>query len=243
MKKILSNAEIESLGSKMVDHFFCGMQYDKEWIDIDALVQGYLGLKVVYVTIMEENMDKIGFLADGKTTILIKEYGKLKRVCYPENTIILDRHLLRPEENAKRRFTLAHEAGHYILNRTRKLKTQAAFRTSPLNYQDVNLNVIMDICNLEEIQANRIAAVLLMPEGLLNLEMNKILGKTILPMYGGDLISPADKAGVEQIINHLQVSYTAFYNRLKELKRIEWRPQEELLKIMFDPKETGYEPW
>ena len=243
MKKILSNAEIESLGSMLVDHYFCGTQYDKEWVDIDALVQDYLGLRVVYVEIKEKDMDKIGFLADGEMSVLIHEYGEVRRVCYPENTIVLDRHLLRASENTKRRFTLAHEAGHYILNRARGLKAQGAFNTSPYNYRDVNLDVLMDTCNLEEIQANRIAAVLLMPEGLLDQEMLKMLGKTYLPLYGGNLISPADKAGIEQIISHLQVSYSAFFNRIRELGKTEVRPQEELLQMLFGSQEAGYEPW
>ena len=243
MKRVLSNVEIECLGSKMVEHYFGGEQYIREWVDIDSLVQVYLGLKVVYVNIQEENADKIGFLADGKRTIRIKEYGKLQDVCYPENTIVLDRYLLNAKENNHRRFVLAHEAGHYILNQAKGLRAQGAFHTSPFGYQGVSLDVIADTCNLEEIQANRIAAVLLMPEGLVRQEMIQIFGRETLPLYDGEHISPDDQERMLQICNHLQVSFSALFNRLKELDLTDWRPYEEYLQNMFSPRRADYEPW
>ena len=34
MKKVLSNAEIECLGSEIINHYFRGEQYNREWVDI-----------------------------------------------------------------------------------------------------------------------------------------------------------------------------------------------------------------
>lgn len=243
LKKVLSNAEIECLGSEIINHYFRGEQYNREWVDIDSLVQTYLGLQVVYVNIKEKNEDKVAFLADGKTTIRIMEYGKIRDVCYPENTIVLDRFFLNAQENDKRRFTLAHEAGHYILNRAKGLRAKAAFRTTPFGYQDVKFDVIADTCNLDEVQANRIAAVLLMPEGLINQEMIRIFGRDTLPLYGGEHVAMDDQERMNQMCSHLQVSYSALKNRLKELGKVEWRPYEELLENLFSKEKLEYEPW
>lgn len=234
MKRVLSNAEIECLGTQMINHYFRGRQYETQWVDIDLLARGCLKLDVVYATIAEDNPDKIGFLADGETPIHIRENGRIKVEYYPEKTIVLDRYLLQTNELTRRRFTLAHEVGHYILQKAKGAEKGGAFNTSPDDYSRVRFHELNDICNLEEVQANRLAAVLLMPENLVDFEMKKLLGRPVLTVFEDNLVLPNDKAAVEQIITRLQVSYPAFMNRLKELGRIEWRPGSEFVQRLFE---------
>ena len=234
LKRIVSNAEIECLGSQMVSRFFRGNEYDTQRVDIDSLVEKYLKLKVVYMTICEDNKDRIGFLSDGRTPLHILERGRVREVCFPENTIVLDRYLLGNEQLTRRRFTLAHEAGHYILNKAKGIDTAGAFNTITSCYERISLHELRETCNLEEIQANRIAAVLLMPENLIDFEMKKFLGSPTLSVFEDNLILPGDKKAVNQIIARMQVSYSAFMNRLKELGRIDWRTGEEYLNLMFE---------
>ena len=124
MQVFISNKEIEQLAEGLVS-VTCGKSPPKT-VDIEAIA-AYLGLPVIYERIKEEDMDKIGFVSDGVTPLAVLRDGKKIGVIFPKDTIVLERFLLEPQENARRRFVLAHEISHVVLNRADPLHTAACF--------------------------------------------------------------------------------------------------------------------
>ena len=69
MKVFISNKEIEEIASGLIQ-VACGPQKSGQ-IDIDSVAR-FLGLPVLYEQIMEEDMDKIGFLSNGSYPLYVK---------------------------------------------------------------------------------------------------------------------------------------------------------------------------
>lgn len=82
--------------------------------DIDDFVSRELGYKVTYESFADSDSDALGFTSDGSTAIYVNRDGERQLVLFPAKRIILDKVLLRKEYEHKRRFVLAHEAGHII---------------------------------------------------------------------------------------------------------------------------------
>ena len=87
-------------------------------------------------------MDKIGFLSNGSYPLYVNRQNQRVGVVFPKDTIILDSFLQRPAENCRRRFVLAHEIGHVLINRADPLlaltvTTIASGATVFKNYRNV----------------------------------------------------------------------------------------------------------
>lgn len=84
---------------------------------IEVTLLGMVTLvRLVYESIASRN-NCLGFVSDGVTTITILRNGRKRKVLYDRDTIVLDKYLQMPGNEAKRRFVLGHEAGHVITNR------------------------------------------------------------------------------------------------------------------------------
>ena len=59
------------------------VQMAARWIDIEGLAN-YLGMTVVFETFAEEDRDKVGFLADGRTPLKIRRRPKHGRRRKPD---------------------------------------------------------------------------------------------------------------------------------------------------------------
>ena len=114
MQVYVSNREIEQIAEGLV-HVACGKPPPKR-IDIDS-VAAYLGLTVRYEKFAESDPDKIGFTSDGKSALTVFRNGQKQRIIFPKETIVLDSFLQYPCESSRRRFTLAHEISHTLINR------------------------------------------------------------------------------------------------------------------------------
>ena len=87
MKVFISNKEIEEIASGLIQ-VACGHQESGQ-IDIDSIAR-FLGLSVLYEQIMEEDMDKIGFLSNGSYPLYVNRQNQRVGVVFPKDTIILD---------------------------------------------------------------------------------------------------------------------------------------------------------
>ena len=85
--------------------------------DIEGFITDFLKLPILYEAFAEDDPSKIGFLSDGITPLIVYRAGKKTPVVFPKDTIVIERFLQRSDESGRRRFTLAHEAAHFILNR------------------------------------------------------------------------------------------------------------------------------
>lgn len=104
--------------------------------------------------------------------------------------------------NPRRRFTIAHEIGHYILHKGDPVHIDRGFR---VNFRDSKSSMAIDF---EEIEANAFAAALLMPE-------KKVI-ETVKKKFkeGIDL---EDNTELKKIADEFEVSQQAMLIRLVNL--------------------------
>ena len=78
MSTYISNRELEELGEGLTRHYLeqAHIHMAARCIDIEGLAN-YLGMTVVFETFAEEDRDKVGFLADGRTPLKIRRKGNI----------------------------------------------------------------------------------------------------------------------------------------------------------------------
>ena len=77
MRSYISYDELEELGETIVRAYINKTRrYNALCVDIEGLVTDYLGLTVVYETIVEDDLNKIAFLSNGKRPLRVVRDGK-----------------------------------------------------------------------------------------------------------------------------------------------------------------------
>ena len=95
MRSYISYDELEELGETIVRAYINKTRrYNALCVDIEGLVTDYLGLTVVYETIVEDDLNKIAFLSNGKRPLRVVRDGKRVEVVFPKNTAVLDKVLV-----------------------------------------------------------------------------------------------------------------------------------------------------
>ena len=234
LKRFISNEEMECLCEAMIKDFFKSKHYTNSLcVDIEAFVTEYLKLPIVYDSFAESDPGRIGYLSDGIRGLWVLRNGTVEQIVYPAKTVVLDRFLLNPSESARKRFTIAHEGAHEMLNRHVPIQNQpaAAFHSEydgSLDYAS-DMNMLKDIMTLNEYCANRAAACFLMPRFLVYRVLKHFKVSRPLILYEGGIPSQDVKLTIQRLADAMGVSYTAFFNRLRELKLFEIRPVEEYI--------------
>ena len=224
MRVYVSNREVEELAEGLIRAVY-GDEMPKQ-IDTE-LVANFLGLKVVYESFAEDERDKIGFVSDGKYPLTVLRDGKKVKVRFPKDTIVLERILLRPEEQTRRRFTLGHEIGHILIDRARPQPARASFNTVYDEERKYSAEELFERMNIGESQANTFSARMLMPKPLLRSKVERFFQRETIPVYGENLFSPRLKPRLCSMAEELGVSYTAMHIQLRDDKLLEHRPVEE----------------
>ena len=166
--KFMTNAEIELTCSQMLDRYFTSLGLKDQImpsVDIDNFVTNFLHCTVVYESIATST-NCLGFVSDGVSKIPILRNGRKRTVLYDRDVIVLDKYLLMPGNESKRRFVLGHEAGHVITGRI--YGNEAAYHNHAFDSEaKYNKQVLIEQFSIYETQADRIAACLLMPKDIL----------------------------------------------------------------------------
>ncbi|MBQ9611728.1 MAG: ImmA/IrrE family metallo-endopeptidase [Lachnospiraceae bacterium] len=162
MSTYISNRELEELGEGLTRHFLENARVQKaaRCIDIEGLAN-YLGMTVVFETFAEEDRDKVGFLADGRTPLKIRRKGSIVSFCFPLGTIVLDSFLRQDKESGRRHFTIAHEIAHSVIEKHNPVPQFHRIYDSEHGYTFQELKAQL---TMTENQADRLAAVILMPQ-------------------------------------------------------------------------------
>ena len=228
MNNYVSLKELDEIAQELIKNF---LKKDKDTVcvDIERFATEYLGLNIKYVNIAENDLQKTGFLGDGETSILIwLKNQKIKYVC-PANTILIDRYFLNEFESNKRRFIIAHETAHYILNKINKRQVSAFHNEfdCELKYSAQQLR---DMMNFSEIQADRLGAALLMPEFIVRRNLCKTIHNKPLTLYGKTYIDRKDKQLIRLMAEMASVSYTSLVIRMKTLKLFQQGDLSEYIK-------------
>ena len=229
MKVFISNKEIEEIASGLIQ-VACGQQKSGQ-IDIDSVAR-FLGLPVLYEQIMEDDMDKIGYLSNGSYPLYVKRDNQRVGIVYPKDTIILDSFLQQPSENCRRRFVLAHEIGHVLINRADPLHNPACFDRDYDQERDYNFQELREHLTLGECQANAMAAMLLMPLPLLQNTLRHHLHRSRLPIYGESVLLPSTKPAIHAMADELGVSFSALLIQLKKYNLVDHREITEYFQKM-----------
>lgn len=185
-----------------------------EKIDIDDFVKNDLRCKVIYENI-SASADSIGYTSDGNRPLKVNRNGRDIEVIFPRYTIVIDKCLLNARLENRRRFTLAHEAGHVIKMMLCSNETGRFCHAGGSMVRDEK--EMHERFSIKEVEANNFAACLLMPESSVMMLMKNMYGDEKIVMYDGDVISEADKRNVSEIAEKMGVSYAAMYYRLKNL--------------------------
>lgn len=218
MRSCFTNNEIEELAEGMM------LQYLGRWkdmplcVDIDGFLAKYLKLPVEYYFFAEDDFGKIGFISDGITPLKVADRNHTVCRIFPKGTVVVDKCLQSQKEEGRRRFTLAHEASHYIMDRT---VSAASFHREYDNERSYSPQELRELLSFREAQVDRLAAALLMPGFMVRNILGRFAGTTALPIYGDNILRLEDKLLVKRMADVMGVSYTAFLIRLKELNLME----------------------
>lgn len=229
MKTFTSFHELDMLGEGLSKEYIKQTHgWDSACFDIEGFITEYLGLTIVYESFAECDKSKIGFLADGNYPLVICRNKKKLSVVFPKDTIVIDKYLLREEESARKRFTLAHEAAHKIIS-LHVPQSVASFHSSFDVEQKYSAEEIRQMFSLKETYANRLAAAILMPSFLVKKALDKYNNGEKIKCFGGMVLAPEVKLNVQVMADSLGVSYSAFINRLRETSHLDVRPLSEYI--------------
>ena len=225
MKDYIPNRELEELGNGLVSSFikWSGMRHAPKCIDIVGVAE-FLGLNVVYEHFAEDEPDKIGFLSDGKTPLKVRRNGKVVSFPFPLGTIVLDTVLRADAESGRRRFTIAHEIAHYVICKHNPVPQFHQIYDTTRNYTAEEMKRHLTV---EGMQADRLAAVILMPEATVKKALLDFHRGYPVAVYGQNIIQGDDRKTIHRMAGCLGVSFTALFIRLKELGLLDYRPISE----------------
>lgn len=216
MRNYISRAEADELCDGLIRQFIGSNAAIPASVDIDAFVTHFLKVNIQYENFAEADLDKIGFCSDGTTPLRILEEKRVVEHVYPISTIVLDKFLLRPGEEYRRRFTLAHEAGHVLAAQIDPEASARFYHTQSTErlYTAEELHQQLCIC---EWQANILAAALLMPKFIIKDALTRFNHGKRIPVYGKHVFRPQEKVILKTLSDTLRVSHTALVIRLRDL--------------------------
>ncbi len=232
MKQHLSNRETDELGEYYIARYYKLSPSNSLCVDIEGFVTEYLGLDIQYRTFAEKAADTIGFLADGTTPVCVYEGREPVLTVFPAKTVVIDRYLLTPAESGRKRFTIAHEAAHYILERMCGVPAARHHREYD-SERDYNGNDLRELLSFDENRADRLAAALLMPRFNIDKALNRYTDGMKFCIYGESIMVPRDKARLQVMADGIGVSFSALKIRLKELGLLEYRTFDEFVEQDF----------
>ena len=231
MISYMSQAELEEISEGLIKAYankFKSMAGQAS-INIEHFATEFLGLKIEYVSFAEEDTSKIGFLADGESQLLIYQNGRIIPFIFQKDTIVLDKSLLSEKESGRRRFTIAHEASHYILSKMYAIPGEGHFCTEYDSERSYSKEELSKMLRMVERQADAMAACLLMPRRVVENALEKYTQSNPIRIYGNKTVSVRDKAFIHRMAAYVGVSYTAFYYRLQEMKLFEEHDMQEYI--------------
>ena len=231
MKRLTTNEELETLGNLMVREYLRqSHKWNAKCFDIEAFITDYLKAAIVFEAFAEADAGKTGFCANGSDALTVLRDGKKEAVVFPKDTIVIEKLFLNEDQSAKRRFTEAHEAAHVILARHIPGQTAAAFHSEFDSSREYDPEEMKRIFSLEESQADRLGAVLLMPQYHVERALKKYNGGRRFIRYEGGIFGQESKFGMQNMADCLGASYSALVNRLNDLGLFEERPITEYLE-------------
>ena len=222
----MSNVEIEEICEALDLDYIRKFNAPTDYIDIRGLMTDYLGLEIEFESIVEDDETITAFIANGTRELKIMKNGKVTSVLYPQKTVVIDKCYLAPEQRERCRFNMAHEAGHYLMNKLCNTNV-ASFNRDMTTF--ISTSQLHDAFNISEARANKIAAAILLPHFVVSNALVRFNNGEPIKLYGENVFSPESRIVVKQMADLLGVSIQTLFIRLRQFGMIEYRPIEELL--------------
>jgi len=221
--------ELDAVGEAYAKNYIRrSYTYGSSAFDIDGFARS-LGFNVIYEDFAEQDRNKNGFCADGITPLHILKNGKPVAIVFPKKTIVLERYLLRKGEEKRRRFALAHEVGHPLLDKMTGRNTKCCFHSEFDMDQTLTMDSIQRLFSMNEVCTSRLGAAILMPRFMVVELLKKHNDGKPLRCYDGNVFASEDRKKALQMADCLVVSFAAFVNRLRELNLLDYHPIEEYI--------------
>ena len=211
---IFSYEQLDELGEGLIRQYL-GRKADSVFcVDIEGFVTDFLCLPLLYRTFAEKDSDKIGFISDGITPLVVYERQKIVPTVYDKGTIVIEKFLRRETESGRRRFTISHESAHFVMDRT---LPQASFHREYDCERIYTSAELKSLFSFKETQIDRMGAALLMPRFMVR-NVAEVFGvPNGIPIYGDNILRAADHLLIQEMANAMGASFTAFLIRLREL--------------------------
>lgn len=238
MTQFPSYKELDTVGEAYaVNYLKVTLTLGSTVFDIDGFARS-LSLNVIYEDFAEEDKTRNGFCADGVTPLRVPRSGKPTAVVFPKNTIVLERYLLRPGEEKRRRFALAHEIAHILLDKLTGMKTVGCFHSEFDPEQTLTPEMLDRKFSMNESCTSRLGAAILMPRFMVLELLNKYNRGKALRCYDGNVFACEDRKKAQKMADCLAVSFAAFVNRLRELHLLDYHPIDEYISESMKQREV-----
>ena len=246
MKNTLSNEEANEIGAEYSRLIYERHPNNSLCVDVEGLATDILGLNIIYENFAGNDKAKLGYLADGITPVCVLEGGKAKNVVYPWKTMILDRCLLNARESGRKRFTIAHETAHFILEKMTRSEVKACAHREYDRELVLRPDEFKEVFGFSEYCADKLAAAILMPKFNIEKALERFADGRKFTVYGLNIMLPEEKLRMKVMADGIGVSYQALKIRLKELGLIDFRSFEEfvsqdLQEGDFDDRDLNYD--
>ena len=127
-----TNDEIDEIGEGLIRKYNYQAFIQGDPTDIEGFIADHLNYRIVYDRLADKDAGRMAFLADGKDTMWVWRDGKRVEVIPPEGMIVIDEFLRQEKNKTRRRFVLAHEAGHIIMDLLNNKPVTAAYNGVPI---------------------------------------------------------------------------------------------------------------
>ncbi|MDR3565538.1 MAG: ImmA/IrrE family metallo-endopeptidase [Negativicutes bacterium] len=244
---ILSMKEIDGIAELILSDFNVSILKEPTPVDMESLLEFYLGVGLDYQN-LTHNKAILGMTVFNDCRIPVYDaYNKtVKIIPVSAKTVMIDNLLLKQHQKGRYRFTLGHEASHWILHRDKYLenkkqtclfKVEEALPSVKCRAADIEnsswCRSITTDHDLMEWQADRMASALLMPKRTFLLAVQEILEQGGIHEEGipGGIWDMIIRTVTSKIAEIFQVSQQAARIRFDQLGFI--RDEDERQQMLF----------
>ena len=224
-----TNEEIDEIGEGLIRKYDYNAFIGGESTNIEGFITEHLNYRIVYDRIADNDAGRMAFLSDGKTPLWVWRNGRRTQIIPPPNTIVIDEFLLQENTKTRRRFILAHEAGHIIMDLLCNVPVAAAFNNEFDREQNYSIQDLACMFNINENKATSMGVALLMPKTSVINRTKQLITTKRIPLYGNSVLCDKDRMVISKLAEHFQVSYKSMFYRLRDLKMFEPRDIDEYL--------------
>ena len=232
MKYDIEPNSISEIAEGIILDYLGDKAADVKCIDIEGLLTDYFKLKIVYENFAEDDPNKDGFIADGTSPVRVWRKGKRTDIVFPKGTVVFDSYLLRNDMSSHRRFSMAHEAAHYVFGKE-NTALLGTFHRSFDNQYDYSFDQLKDMFSIHETQASNMGSALLLPRFLVERTLKQFYPRRkTISVYGQTTMFADDRQRFIDMADQLGVSRKTLLIQLKQYGMIRYCSMDQLIKQM-----------